>query len=279
MFNPFNLNKQNPFKGIELGSICYFDTETTGLHPSRSQIVEIAAIIGAKKFYKKIELTEETLKQIEDQKENFQKKSTKDKTIEELLQMSNYNEGNDQKSSEEDALKEFVLFVESANILLAHNASFDMRMVNVRCKKYGIEPIKGVPVYDSLAFSRRFFVPSLITIEKTSKSALARQKAKDILDKITKQYYKSGQRMKVSSTLSSLIGALRGQIGNWHQAMADVEMLKDLIENFFKLMFDKHFKEDTEKDMRSKQTFRRYFMRNVRFEDRMKQNDKKKACF
>lgn len=277
MFNPFNLNKQNPFEGIELNSICFFDTETTGLHPSQSQIVEIAAILGDKKFYKKIELTEETLKQIEDQKENFQKKSAKDKTIEELLQMSNYSEGDDQKSSEESALKEFVQFVKSASILLAHNASFDMRMINVRCKKYGIEPIKDISVYDSLAFSRRFFVPSLITIEKTSRNAQSRQKAKDILDKITKQYYKSGQRMNISNTLSSLVGALRGQSEGWHQAMADVEMLKDLIENFFKLMFDKHFKEDFEKDIRSKQTFKQYYMRNVRFEDRMKQSDKKKA--
>ena len=277
MFNPFNLNKQNPFEGIELNSICFFDTETTGLHPAQSQIVEIAAILGDKKFYKKIELTEETLKQIEVQKENFQKKSPKDKTIEELLQMSNYGEGEDQKSSEESALKEFVQFAKSASILLAHNASFDMRMVNVRCKKYKIEPIKNIPVYDSLAFSRRFFVPSLITIEKTSRNAQSRQKAKDILNKITKQYYKSGQRMNISNTLSSLVGALRGQIGNWHQAMADVEMLKDLIENFFKLMFDKHFKEDFEKDIRSKRTFKQYYMRNVRFEDRMKQSDKKKA--
>ena len=277
MFNPFNLNKQNPFEGIELNSICFFDTETTGLHPSQSQIVEIAAMLGDKKFYKKIELTEETLKQIESQKENFKKEGKKDKTIEELLQMSNYHEGDDQKCSEEDALKEFVKFAKSANILLAHNASFDMRMVNVRCQKYGIEPIKDIPVYDSLAFSRRFFVPSLITIEKTSRNAQSRQKAKDILDKITKQYYKSGQRMNISNTLSSLVGALRGQSEGWHQAMADVEMLKDLIENFFKLMFDKHFKEDFEKDIRSKQTFKQYYMRNVRFEDRMKQSDKKKA--
>lgn len=277
MFNPFNLNKQNPFEGIELSSICYFDTETTGLHPKESQIVEIAAVLGDAKFYRKIELTEETLQQIVSQKENFEKKSKKDKTIEELLQMSNYHEGDDQKCSEEDALKEFVQFVKSAKVLLAHNASFDMRMINVRCQRYGIEPLKDIPIYDSLAFSRRFFVPSLITIERTSKNSQSRQKAKDILDKITKQYYKSGQRMNISSSLSSLMGALRGQADNWHQAMADVEMLKDLIENFFKLLFDKHCKEDFEKDIRSKETFKQYYMRNVRFEDRMKQNDKKKA--
>lgn len=277
MFNPFNLNKPNPFENFDTNTVCYFDTETTGLHPDSSQIVEIAAILGDKKFYKKIELTDETLKQIKAQKEHFEQKSKRDKTIDDLLQMSNYYNASSDMSTEEQALKEFVEFVKSAAILLAHNASFDMKMINVRCKKYGIEPIKDIPVYDSLAFSRRFFVPSLITIEKTSKNAQSRQKAKDILDKITKQYYKSGQRLNISNTLSALIGALRGQIGNWHQAMADVEMLKDLVENFFKLLFDKHYKDDAGSDIRSKETFKKYYMRNVRFEDRLKQSDKKKA--
>jgi len=240
-------------------------------------IVEIAAVLGDKKFYKKIELTDDTLKQIENQKEHFEQKSKRDKTIDDLLQMSNYYNASSEKSTEEEALKEFVEFVKSASILLAHNATFDMKMINVRCKKYGIEPIKDIPVYDSLAFSRRFFVPSLITIEQTSKNKTSRQKAKDILDKITKQYYKSGQRLNISNNLSALVGALRGQTDNWHQAMADVTMLKDLVENFFKLMFDKHYKDDIENDIRSKQTFKKYYMRNVRFEDRLKQSDKKKA--
>jgi DNA polymerase III epsilon subunit-like protein len=277
MFSPFNLNKQNPFENIDPNLICYFDTETTGLHPDQSQIVEIAAIMGDEKFYKKIELTVDALKQIEDQKENFQGSSKKDKTIEDLLQMSNYYNASSEKSTEKDALSEFVEFVKPANVLLAHNATFDMKMVNVRCKKYGISPIDGIPVYDSLAFSRRFFVPALVAIETTSKNSQSRQKAKEILDKITKQYYKSGQRLNISNTLSSLIGALRGQVGNWHQAMADVEMLKDLIENFFKLMFDKHLTSSPETDIRSNQTFKQYYMRNVRVEDRLKQGDKKKA--
>jgi DNA polymerase III epsilon subunit-like protein len=269
VFSPFNLNKPNPFEGLDFNSICYFDTETTGLHPQTSQIVEIAAIKGDEKFYKKIHLTDEIKAKIEREKQNFEKQTKKDKTVEELLMMSGYH-NTTSDSSEKKALEEFVNFCKNSAVLLAHNASFDMKMINQRCKMYGIEHLKNIPVYDTLAFSRRFFVPALITIEQTSKTSLSREKAKVILDKITKSYYKSGQRLNVSNSLSSLIGALRGSVGNWHQAMSDVEMLKDLVENFFKLMFDKHY--NTIKD---KYTFKKYYMRNSRFEDRMRQNDKK----
>ena len=270
MFNPFNLNKKNPFEGIDLKTICYFDTETTGLHPSDSQIVEIAAIIGDKKFYKKISLTIETEQKIKDERIHFVKRSARDKTVEELLNMTGYKD-NPPNGNEEESLREFMDFVKEASVLLAHNASFDMKMINERAKRYGISPLQGIPVYDTLAFSRRFFVPALITVENTSKNAESRKKAKEILDKITTKYYKSGQRLNVANNLSSLVGALRGNVGNWHQAMADVEMLKDLVENFFKLMFDKHYDK-----IQDRLTFKKYYMRNVRFEDRMKESDKRK---
>lgn len=271
MFNPLNLNKKNPFDGLDVKTICYFDTETTGLHPKDSQIVEIAAIHGDKKFYKKIHLTDEIKQKIEKESVSFEKKSKRDKTVEELLSMSGYYQTSSE-CTEEDALRDFIKFCEDSSILLAHNASFDMKMINERSKKYNIEPLKGIPVYDTLAFSRRFFVPALITIEHNSKNSDSRKKAKDILDKITTKYYQSGQRLNISNSLSSLIGALRGSVNNWHQAMADVEMLKDLVENFFKLMFDKHYN-----SIQEKPTFKKYFMRNARFEQRMKESDKKKA--
>lgn len=268
MFSPFNLKKENPFANIDVSSICYFDTETTGLHPNNSQIVEIAALKGNSKFYKKIHLNEDTKQKIEKEKTYFNKNNKKAKTIEELLTMSCYN-SSPSFCSEKEALLDFVKFAENSSILLAHNASFDMRMINDRCRFYQIPTLSRIPVYDTLAFSRRFFVPALITIELSSTNAKSRKKAKSILDKLTKSYYKSGQRLNISNSLSSLIGALRGNSLNWHQATADVEMLKDLVENFFKLIFDKHFSTIT-----SKTTFKKYFMRNSRFEERMRNKDK-----
>lgn len=270
-FNPLNLNKPNPLADIDLTKICYFDTETTGVNPKMSQIVEIAAVLNDKEFYKKIQLTDETKKLIEYQKQNFKKEGKRDKTIEELLEMSNYyDEKVKADSTEKDALIAFKSFVEQADFLLAHNASFDMKMVNVRLKRYGVEPISNIPVLDSLAFSRRFFIPAMIAIETTNKNVEIRTKAKDILDKLTKKYYESGQRMTVSSTLGSLTNALVGQIENWHQAMADVKSTKTLIENFFKLLMDKHITKDISSDLRSTSTFKKYFMRNKRMEDRIK---------
>ncbi len=271
MFNPYNSDKENPFKNLDPNSICYFDTETTGFHPKNSQIVEIAAIIGNDKFYKKIHLTDETKKKIEAERQNFIRKTKRDKTVEELLVMTGYHESASE-CTEQEALSEFVEFVKKSSVLLAHNAPFDMRMINGRCKVYNLPTLATLPVYDTLAFSRRFFVPALITIENTSKNAASRKKAKDILDKLTTKYYKSGQRLQIANNLSALVNALKGSVGSWHQAMADVEMLKDLVENFFKLMFDKHYDE-----IPNKLTFKKYYMRNSRMEDRFKERDKAKS--
>jgi DNA polymerase III alpha subunit (gram-positive type) len=74
--------------------------------------------------------------------------------------MSNYyDEKAKTTSTEEVALQKFKEFAEQSSFLLAHNAEYDMKMVNVRMKKYGIQTIKEIPVLDSLAFSRRFFIP------------------------------------------------------------------------------------------------------------------------
>lgn len=270
MFNPFNFNKKNPFEGLELNKICYFDVEATGLHPKNSQITEIAAIFGDKLFYRKILLLQETSNQIKQQQISFVRKNKRDKTIEELLEMSSY-QSSAPDSTEEDALRDFAEFCKNAAVLLAHNASFDMKMLNIRSKKYGLPKIPKIPVYDSLAFSRRFFIPTLITLETTSKYESTRKRAKQLLDKITTKYYKSGQRMNVTSKLSSLIAALRGKSENWHQAMADAEMLKDLVENYFKLLFDRHYDQIIHRS-----AFKKYCMRNIRFENRMIANDKKK---
>jgi DNA polymerase III epsilon subunit-like protein len=277
MFSPFNLNQKNPFEELHPNEICYFDTETTGLHPKNSQIVEIAAIKGDQKFSVKIELTDDTKQQIKDQTEKFEPKSKRDKTVEDLLKMSGYYENKLNLITEPEALKQFEEFCKDSKAILAHNASFDMRMINERRRKYDLPPLEGIPVYDSLAFSRRFFVPALITIENTSYSKKSRTRAKEILDKLTKQYYKSGQRLNISHNLNALTTALRGQLQNWHQALADVTALKDLMENFFKLLFNKHYKEDISRDIRSKPMFKKYYMRNVRLEDRLRQGDKKKA--
>jgi len=57
-----------------------------------------------------------------------------------------YDEKAKTTASEEEALRKFKEFAEQSDYLLAHNASYDMKMINVRMKRYGIQSIKGIPV-------------------------------------------------------------------------------------------------------------------------------------
>ena len=259
-YNPFNLNKSNPLEGIDFNTICYFDTETTGLKPSIAQIVEIAAVRGEEQFYEKIELTSETIMLIQQQAQNFERKNAYDKTVDELLQMSNYYDNKAKTtSSEEMALVKFKDFAEQSSFLLAHNAEYDMKMVNVRMKKYGIQPIQDVPVLDSLSFSRRFFIPLLRSQEEGGS-----QEAKQLLDQLTTKYTKENQRKTVVSNLGALSKALFGQIDNWHQALADVLSTKKIVEQVFQLLMSKH------SDQTKTPSFKKYYMMNKRAENRFR---------
>lgn len=259
-YDPYNLNKSNPLEGIDLNSICYFDTETTGLKPSIAQIVEIAAVRGEEQFYEKIELTSDTLMLIKQQAESFERKNAYDKTVDELLQMSNYyDEKAKTTASEEMALRKFKDFAEQSSFLLAHNAEYDMKMVNVRMKRYGIQSIKGIPVLDSLAFSRRFFIP-LLRSQETEGS----QEAKQLLDQLTTKYTKDNQRKNVASNLGTLSKALFGQIENWHQALADVLTTKKIVEEVFSLLMSKH------SEQIKTPSFKKFYMMNKRAENRFR---------
>ena len=259
-YNPYNLNKSNPLEGIDLNTICYFDTETTGLKPSIAQIVEIAAVRGDEQFYEKIELTSDTRLLIQQQAENFQRKNAYDKSVDELLQMSNYYDDKAKTtSSEEIALTKFKDFAEQSSFLLAHNAEYDMKMVNVRMKRYGIETIKGIPVLDSLAFSRRFFIPLL-----RSQEVEGSQEAKQLLDQLTTKYTKDNQRKNVAINLGTLSKDLFGQIESWHQALADVLTTKKIVEQVFSLLMSKHGEQT------NRPSFKKFYMMNKRAENRFR---------
>lgn len=252
--------KDNPLEDIDFNKICYFDTETTGLKPSVAQIVEIAAVRGSEQFYEKIELTEETKRLIAQQDQSFERKNLYDKSVDELLQMTNYYDVEAKTTaSEEEALRKFKEFAEQSDYLLAHNASYDMKMVNVRMKRYGIQSIKGIPVLDSLAFSRRFFVPLLRSQEEEGS-----QEAKTLLDQLTSNYKKDGQRKTVQSNLGALSKALFGQIDSWHQALNDVLTTKKLVEQGLSLYMSKHKKAITTP------SFKKYYAMNKRAENRYK---------
>jgi hypothetical protein len=238
-FNPYNLNQSNPFEGVDLTEVCYFDTETTGLDPRVDQIVELAAKMGDQEHYAKMHLTPEVLDQIKKQQQDTEPRSSK--SIEELLTMSGYREGDKPTVTEEQALKDFEQFIGPAKILVAHNAGFDMKMVNRRRRLYGLAPMEKKKVWDTRPLSSKFMIPTLLAIEQGEYSPDDKEEAKRMLDILTTKFNKSGSRGKISSRLGDISKAIFGDIKGWHQAMADVTTMKGIVEKFLIQFFQKHY--------------------------------------
>lgn len=238
-FNPYNQNQTNPFEGINLDEVCYFDTETTGLDPGDAQIVELAAKMGDQEHYAKMHLTPEVLDQIKKQQQDTQPRSSK--SIEDLLVMSGYREGDKPTVTEEQALKDFEQFIQPAKVLVAHNAGFDMNMVNRRRSHYGMSPMERKKVWDTRVLSSKFMIPTLLAIEKGEHSPEDKEEAKKMLNILTTKFTKTGNRMKVSSRLGDISKAIFGDIKGWHQAMADVTTMKGIVEKFLIDFFEKHY--------------------------------------
>jgi hypothetical protein len=238
-FDPYNQNQTNPFDGVDLNEVCYFDTETTGLNPGVDQIVELAAKMGDKEHYAKMHLTPEVLEQIKKQQQDAEPKTSK--SIEDLLAMSGYGEGEKPSVTEEQALKDFEEFIGPAKVLVAHNAGFDMNMVNRRRKHYGMSPMERKKVWDTRVLSSKFMIPTLLAIEKGEHSPKDKQEAKRLLDVLTTKFSKYGGRMKVSSRLGDISKAIFGDIKGWHQAMADVTTMKSIVEQFLINFFQQHY--------------------------------------
>jgi DNA polymerase III epsilon subunit-like protein len=146
--------------------IC-FDTETTGLEANfkGAQITEIAAIVfsldskgDAKlkdQFHRKIELTPNTLRAKEKEDESGEP-MVGNTTISKLLGFTGYDKLDAKEVSEERGLTEFKDFVEKQSnpVLLAHNLTFDLKMVNTKLKSYGLEPLSGMENIDSLTIAK-----------------------------------------------------------------------------------------------------------------------------
>ena len=238
-FNPYNLNQPNPFEGVNFNEVCYFDTETTGLDPRVDQIVELAAKLGDQDHYAKMHLTPEVLEQIKRQQQDTQPRSSK--SVEELLAMSGYGEGDKPSVTEEQALKNFEQFIRPAKVLVAHNAGFDMNMINRRRRHYGMAPVERKKVWDTRVLSSKFMIPTLLAIEKGEYSEKDKEMAQQMLNVLTTKFSKSGTRTKVSSRLGDISKAIFGDIKGWHQAMADVITMKGIVEKFLIDFFGEHY--------------------------------------
>ena len=223
-----------------------FDTETMGFDQLKNQITEVAAIaINVNNweaeatvldtYHRKIELsgrTRASLNWYEDRQREkgipTRREDPKGKlTPQELLKMTSYfdkdQDGNEivgqqdpnvEFGTELEVLEGFFEFIEGFDnaLVVAHNATFDMKMVGTRLRRAA----PRLDVFDSLPFMRLFLIPTLLELAEGGN-----EKAADDLSSI-----------KTRFGFSSSLGKIRDLFnitGNWHSAIADVQMTIEVI--------------------------------------------------
>lgn len=157
------------FEELETKIIVFFDTETTGLNHVDHQLTEIGAIavkgpefnpVG--QYYKKIELSQKTLDQIEIEK-GKPKKDPKEMSIGDVLKYNRYHENPLSAEPEDIAVQGFVEFCGKFGtpILMAQNAKFDMAFIGHRAKAIGAGKIPHEKVYDTKKMAEFYFLPAI----------------------------------------------------------------------------------------------------------------------
>ena len=218
------------FKKLSDKTLIFFDTETTGLDNKINQVTEIGAlavkapefeIIGT--FHKGIELTEETLKLIKEE-EGIELPKGKLKIIDILKMTDYYGKEEIIKGTEKDVIEEFVEFCGKYPdaVLVAQNASFDLKMLS------RVSKLKGREVIDTVRLSGYYIVPILEALRKEGTLEQS-SGASSILKDMT------NVKGEITTSLGKILPALGGKIENWHTALGDVKstiMLYRLIMKF-----------------------------------------------
>jgi len=225
-----------------------FDTETVGLEPNTSyiQLTHIAAIayegsslkeIG--EFSKKVNIgsalnnalndpNSTEAKQLDKEMNRRLKKYGKpDLHPRDALKMTGYENPNAEKLDEKEALIQFEKFLSQFDnvVILAHNATFDMKFIEARRKLNGLPPKKRYPVLDTVNISRFFFIPAMQALETIPE-------VKTILDGLlAKTKYKS-----YSSSLGKLGAVLGVKVDGWHDAKEDVKMLMQVLQKMIEFL-------------------------------------------
>jgi DNA polymerase III alpha subunit (gram-positive type) len=225
-----------------------FDTETVGLEPNTSyiQVTHIAAMaydgstfneVG--EYSKKVNIGPELDRALNDpnspeakhlgaERARHEKKYKKaDLHPRDALKMTGYDTPNAEKLDEKEALIEFEKFLEQFPnvVILAHNATFDMKAIAARRRFHGLPPMKRYPVLDTVNISRFFFIPAMQALETNPE-------VKKVLDGLlAKTKYKS-----YSSSLGKLGQALGVKVDGWHDAKEDVKMLMQVLQKIVEFL-------------------------------------------
>jgi len=229
----------NLLDGYSNNTWVFFDTETTGLHPSSAQITEVAAIaVDPKnwtstsqvlgKFNEKIKFTPETNRLMNEpesvERQAWEKKQAKSKRPlsrpQDVLSMTRYGEKGRSYGDEQEILDRFFEFVNSFSnpLLVAQNASFDLQFLSVRSGG----KLKRYPVLDTMQVMQEYLVPLL----KTQTSAEeGDHEAQKLLDKL---YVNKGNWGYYSVSMGVVSKAYGISVDDWHNALADVKMMMEM---------------------------------------------------
>lgn len=261
--------------GLKNNTLIFFDTETTGFSPKTEQLTEIAALACdfndfkvLDEFYEKVRLAgkiEQRMKPGTPEYEEWKSKTKPNDKFQDprdVLKMTRFGEtpGTRRYYEEKKLLENFADFVNSYDkpILIAHNAPFDMKMVNTRMKMYGLNPL-NVSVLDTNIILKLFFLPMLKALKKGGNKLAGDFLAKLLvpvngpdgpvmepdLDWKTKQPRlnpdgtpKMKEKKFYSTSMGVVAPAFKINIDEWHNALADIklmiEMFRKTIQSFKK---------------------------------------------
>jgi len=270
-------------EGLKDNTLIFFDTETTGFSPKTEQLTEIAALACefehfkvVDEFYEKVKLLDGIEQRMKPGTPEYNQWKSKTKVNDrfqeprDVLKMTRFGEtpGTRRYYEEKKLLENFAEFVNSYNkpILIAHNAPFDMKMVNTRMKLYGLEPL-NVSVLDTNNILKLFFLPMLKALKKGGNKLAGDFLAKLLvpvngpdgpvmepdLDWKTKQPRlnpdgtpKMKEKKYYSTSMGVVAPAFKINIDEWHNALADIKLMIGMFNKtiqLFKKYSDTNIKE------------------------------------
>ena len=225
--------------GYSSNTWIFFDTETTGLQPSSSQLTEIGAIAVdpnawssestvLDQFNEKISLTDESKRLLKDP-ESIERKAWEKSNMggrnplkdpQAILSMTRYGEKGRAYGEEQEVLDKFFEWADgfSNPLFIAQNASFDLKFLNVRSGG----KLPKYPVLDTKQLMEMYLIPLLKTQTAAESGDPA---AQDLLDKL---YIKKGNWGYHSSSMGVVSKAYGISIAGWHNALADVKMMMSM---------------------------------------------------
>ncbi len=221
----------------------FFDTETLGFNSHKHQLTEIGAIVVDMSnpkcpividcYRQKSRLLSITRLRL---CYSFEGQGM---SYSDIMKMTRYGEkrGTWQYINEDELVAGFIEFLSQYDdpLLIAHNASFDMKYISVRSAKYGMK-IGRYDVLDTHSVAKLYLKPLI-----KSGAERGEEHFVNLYDSLL---LKSGRDISIS--LGNLAGALDVENDQWHSAIADVYMLMGVLNKIMNLFESEKDRDITE---------------------------------